>query len=437
MWWDGLHENQDTVSEIVIADNQWIELNPLFQYDPASTFITKACLDSLFWSEALNYPIENNTNGLWPHLVEDYNVINDTYIRLKCREGIKWQNDPEEEFINEYLDAYDVYFSLYCWKLLSKDKLSYYWLKDMKIIDDYTLDIFIDNDDTTPNSESHAPLFSKLNVLILPEHFLNQTQLTDGVTPDINHCSWESFSSNCFGTGLFEINNYIEDEKTILQLFEDGWWINNSITSDPNLNFLERFGPFTHELNELHIRIIEDKQTIFLEFEHGYLDLISLDYFSEKKEHYLLYSDFSVYNCTRSRLVFFGFNLREDRLYIGDRTNAAFDPTISRGLALRKSICYAQDEEEISDVLHEGEATFDYWPIYSTMGNFCNPNIIRYIFDLDKAREYYTKADPQVPTIPTNILETWEIATIITSYVAYVIIVISIYFVVKKIKKKI
>ncbi len=423
MEWDGLHYNQEAIFKIVIADNQWIELNPLFQYDPSSSFISKLCLDSLFWSESFNYPIENETNGLWPHLVEDYSVINETYIRLKCREGVKWQNDPEGVFISEYFDAYDVYFSLYCWKYLSIDKLSYYWIKDMEIIDEYTLDIYVDNDLTTQNSESFAPLFTKLNVLILPEHFLNQTQLTDGITPDITHSSWESYSSNCFGTSLFEINSYIEDEKTILQLFEDSWWLNDSINSDPDLDFITRFGTFESLLKELHIRIIDDIQTIFLEFESGYLDLVSLDYFSDKKEDYLLYTDFSIYNCIRNRLSFIGFNLREDRLYIGDRTNAAYDPSLTKGLALRKSINYAIDNQEINEVLHNAEASIDYWPIYSTMGSFCNPNIIRYNFDLDKAREYYTMANPQVPTTPTKIIENIKI---ILGYVLSPIVILLI-----------
>ena len=80
--------------------------------------------------------------------------------------------------------------------------------------------------------------------------------------------------------------------------------------------------------------------------------------------------------------------MRPVRPFIGDRTPTTGDPSISIGLAVRKAISYAIDREEINNIIHGGEYTITDYPIYQKMGIWCNPNIIRYNYNLDKAREY-------------------------------------------------
>ncbi|MHA1125740.1 MAG: ABC transporter substrate-binding protein, partial [Candidatus Heimdallarchaeota archaeon] len=72
--------------------------------------------------------------------------------------------------------------------------------------------------------------------------------------------------------------------------------------------------------------------------------------------------------------------------------DAPNDPSITKGLAVRKAISYALDRVEINNVIHRGEFTLTDHPIYLKMGIWCNPNIIRYNHDLDRAREYMQKA---------------------------------------------
>ncbi|NHJ48521.1 MAG: hypothetical protein FK733_12120 [Asgard group archaeon] len=438
MWWDGLHVNQNSTSEIIIGDHQWLNLNPLYQYDSASNFISKACLDPLFWIEGYAHPFENNTENLWLHLVEDYFVLNETHLRLKLREGIKWQLDPDGLFSNEFLDVEDVYFTLYCWKHLSKDKNLYQWIKDMKIIDKYTLDIFVDNDPSTSICEPYANVFSKLNVLILPEHFLNQTQLpADEVTPDIAHSSWEKYSSNCFGTGLFMINNYTNGVETNLQIFDNCWWLNDTLTNDTKLNFENRFGTFDHGLDELCIKINEDPITNILEFSIGNIDEVSIANLDDEKEWFINDNNYTTQAFQRNSLVFFGYNLREDRTYIGDRSYSSRNPAITRGLALRKAISYAIDRSEINVLFHKNEAEYNDHPIYSTMDIYCSPNINRYYFDLDKALDYHIMADFQVPTTP-NGLENWQkVLFVISGFVGLNVVIFTSYIVIKIRKKRI
>lgn len=87
---------------------------------------------------------------------------------------------------------------------------------------------------------------------------------------------------------------------------------------------------------------------------------------------------------------------------MGNREISTTNPTLTRGLALRKAISYAVDRDEINQVIHRGEYTITDWPIYPKMGIWCNPNIIRYNHDLDKAREYMYYAGYDVGYTPTT-----------------------------------
>ena len=141
MSWDGSHVGQVSTNEFVITDATWSDLNPLFQDDTSSSFISNAVMDPLIWYDA--------DLRAWPHLAKSYTHINDTHVRITIREGIKWDSDPDELFTDEYLDVKDVYFTLYCWKNVSDDQHLFDWLEDIEIIDNYTLAFFIDGKSTT------------------------------------------------------------------------------------------------------------------------------------------------------------------------------------------------------------------------------------------------------------------------------------------------
>ena len=133
MNWLEPHTGQINTNEIVIGATEWSDLNPIFQDDSSSKFISDACIDPLFWIDS--------DGSIWPHLAESWTLLNDTHLRINIREGIKWAPDPDNLFLDEKLDAKDVYFTLYCWKEVSNSQYQYRWIKDLKIIDDYTLDL--------------------------------------------------------------------------------------------------------------------------------------------------------------------------------------------------------------------------------------------------------------------------------------------------------
>lgn len=380
MSWDGSHTGQIDTSEIVVIDAAWSNLNPLFQDDYTSSFISSAIMDPLIWYDS--------DMTAWPHLAESYTHVNDTHVRIEIREGIKWASDLERNFTNEYLDVEDIYFTLYCWKYVSNDQHLFDWLENMVIVDNFTLDIFIDGNSTTEENEPYAPYLPALTIRIMPEHYLNQTQLVDGVTPDKNHTSWEIFKNHCFGTGLFEINQYSEGIETILSMNPESWRLNTSITSDPTLDWNRRFGDFSGGLNQLRIRIIPDIQSSLLEFEAGKVDIQEIGWNPDKRDEYSTDIRFDMQSKVSFSLSFIAYNMRESRPHIGSREPCPNDPSITKGLAVRKAISYAINLVEINNNIHGGEHIISYTPLYPALGIWNNPDIIRYDYNLAMA-EYY------------------------------------------------
>ncbi len=398
MFWDGSHTGQQNPNEIVITDAAWSDLNPLFQDDTSSARISTATMDPLIWYDA--------DLSVWPHLADSYEMINDTHLRIHVRDGIEWPDAGG--FTNQGFDIHDVYFTFFAWKYVSNDKHLWDWVKEMKIIDDNTLDVFIDGDPDTPENEPYAPFLPAISTRILPEHYLNQTQLSDGVTPDILDDSWNTFATNCFGTGLFEISAFTEGVETILTINEDCWRLDPDLIDDKDLNWDERFGDFSGGLNQLRIRIIPDLQTALLEFEAGKVDIYGITWNSEKRYELIEDPDFDVQSDTVYSYGFYGYNMRESRDHIGSRDPCPLDESMTIGLAVRKAISYATDRQEINEVVHRGEYTISDTPLYPKMGVWNNPNIVRYNHDLDKARYYMTIAGYNVDyTIPNPGFTYW------------------------------
>jgi ABC-type transport system substrate-binding protein len=387
MYYDGPHTGQLSTSELVITDAAWSDLNPLFQDDTSSSYISSAVLDTLIWYDA--------DLSVWPNLADSYSYLNDTTIQISVREGIKWAPGPDAMTGYE-LDIEDVYFTFYAWKTVSNDVHLWDWIEDMEIVDQYTMKIYVDADSSTPGNQAYAPSLPALSTRILPEHYLNQTQEADGVTPDVLHPSWNTYATNAFGTGPFEISDFTEGVETVLTMRSDYWGLDETITSDPALDWLNRWGFGTqydaNGLDSQRIRIIPDRQTAILEFEAGKVDIEGVTDFPDKRDEMLTDPDFTIQSDTTFSYGFYGYNMRESRPEVGDRTLSTIDPTITKGLALRKAMSYAVDRNEINDVVHRGEYTLTDWPIYPKMGIWCNPNIIRYNHDLDKAREFMAKA---------------------------------------------
>jgi peptide/nickel transport system substrate-binding protein len=408
--WNGLHPGQESTSEIVIAGDNWFQLNPVFSYFSPDGGIPENILDCL-----ATYDFKDSS--YYPHLAYNWTMLSDTHIRVNLRQGIKWHIDPEGFYPDEYFDADDVIFSYYVWRYISDYKTLFYDIKDVKKVDQFTVDFYFDLDPLTPEEEPTVHIYDRFNLEIIPEHYLNQTQLPDGITPDITHNSWHTFASECFGTGLFELDDFLEIEVT-LDLFEDSWWLDPSVDKS-NMDFETRFGNFSGGLDRLKIRRISDNDLRLVEFQRGKLDYTPIVSNLNKRDDFAENPDFNVHSMYTNYIEALMFNLREDRPIIASQEPAPGDPSITKGLAIRKAISYAIDREEINQVLFGGEYILQDHPISIILGKWCYPDIIRYNYDLDKAKEYMQIAGYGEEQLIPSGLSGWEIAGIVVSSVIF------------------
>jgi len=384
---DGSHMGQITTDELVTVNDQWINLNPLRYNDSVSDFICNSIMDPLIWVDG--------DGSVWPHLAADLEHLSDTHIRITVRNDVKWALDPDGLFPSEYLTSEDIYFTLYCWKELSKDPSKFFWLEDMRIINETTIDLFIDSNLTTITNEPYYSYLYDLNTLILPEHYLNQTQLIDNKTPDKTHQSWSTFEEDCFGTALFSFNYSNPYIETNLIINSDCWWLNNSITNDLALNFENRFGNFNDGyLNQLRLRYIPDIITENLEFQAGKLDLTRIVYDSDFVP--INTYDIDEYVTQQQavpKIKMVAFNLNRENKLISSKELCPNDPNMTIGLAIRKAIAYACNKEEIVDIgLGKDEYKTTDYPICERYDYWLNPVITNYPYNIEKAKEYLTKA---------------------------------------------
>jgi len=100
----------------------------------------------------------------------------------------------------------------------------------------------------------------------------------------------------------------------------------------------------------------------------------------------------------------FIFNLRESRgTMINSMEPCPNDPNMTKGLAVRKAISYAMNAKEMNDLAYPNLDIRTYYPIYEKMGMWCNPNIIKYDYSLEKAKNYMRKAGFAFPEDTTHV----------------------------------
>ncbi|NHJ48525.1 MAG: hypothetical protein FK733_12140 [Asgard group archaeon] len=380
--WNGLHPGQTFFNEIIMADDSWTNLNPVFKNSSGTeTFIENCIFDSLIQRDP--------DQTYWPHLTENWEYHTGNHVNLSIRENVKWQQDVDGLFAEEYLDVQDIYFSLYLYDMLH----NLTWIDDFSIIDEDTIDLELNLDILDYRNVSFNYLDELMGIKILPEFYLNQTQLVDGITPDMNHLSWQKFSSNPFGTGLMQFTNFIEDVETLLNVFDDCWWLDNETKNDSSLNWDERYGTFQNSPTKLRIRILDEMERM-LEFNQGRIDILprTYDELQDFENNHYSTSEMELLSKPSNKYMALVFNLRETRAYTGNPEPSPLLIDYAIGLMIRKAIAYAIDREEINNVIYGGRMDINNWPMSPSLGMWCNPEIGNYCYNLDWARACMTSA---------------------------------------------
>jgi ABC-type transport system substrate-binding protein len=387
--WNGLHDGQLTDEAVVIEEHIDGLFNPIcynYSYRHGDRFILNGILDKLIWYD--------NDLVYYPHLIEDWQLVDEYHIRFTLREGITWPGDPNNEFLNEPFDVDDVYFTFYCYRNVSSqvsqwENKAYYDWKDVasfKKVDSSTIDVVLEEN---PTENVYQKLFNVLSrVNVLPEHFLNQTQKEDGFTPDFTHPSWVTFRNNPFGLGPFELIEFIESERAVLELDLNSWWFNSLHTEDPSLNWINRLGDFNSSPSQIIIKVIPNYKDKLLEFIRGTVDFFDSFNLDSPDSSLLDFNKLAVQTGLDNFFHYLIFNIRSSNDMIGNTTLAPNDESLTKGLALRKAISYAIDRDEINNVLFGGKYNNHHYPTYPTLGSWLNPNIIKYTYNIEYAKAY-------------------------------------------------
>ncbi|NHK30249.1 MAG: hypothetical protein FK730_02780 [Asgard group archaeon] len=373
--WDGIHQGQESTNEVVVEDS--VSQNPIsVAFKSGFTTIPQiAVLDPLIWREG-DYTY-------CPHLAKEWTHITDNQVRLTLREGIKWQDDPDGNFTNEYFDAHDVYFTF-------KIQEAYLpWFEDCTIINSTSIDMFIKPNPARNQLVNQEYLEELAYIKILPEYYLNQTQLEDGKTPDRNHISWEKYENHFFGTGLFTIEEIYKDWNIKLKINPDSWYLNGSITQDRILNWNTRFGDYNNCPEYLHVNCILDNNLKNLKFLNGEFDIIELGSNNEELINNLEEKQsIELVSKPSDSFSMLCFNMRPVREYIGDTDPVELYPDKKKGWAIRKAIAYAIDRQEINELIHGGRKEIINSPMALNLGKWLHPNMITYCQNYDYANKF-------------------------------------------------
>jgi len=390
--WQTQHANKTSTTELIVQGFPRTTMNPLLQEGSWEEFYSSLMLDPLVWIDG--------DKSVWPHLATNWQHLNQTHVRVSLREGVRWQTDPQGLFTNEYFDARDVYFTFFCWKYLSEAKEDFEWLKNMVIIDEYTIDFFIDGNEFTAENDPYPEYLYYLSKGILPEFYLNQTQIIDGVTPDILHPSWAYYANESFGTGLFELESYEAGNETSFVLNNNCWLFNDSVVKD-DLDLQNRFGD-TWALTKLRVREFSDFIEAAQEFAWGQIDIFDVSSLEDNRTTFQQDPNIVVLEKISNEMSLFAFNLDDQRGYIGSTAPCPNNPSLTIGLAIRKAINYATNRGEINEFYYNNTYPIIDHPLTPNMGVWLNPDIIRYDFDLTKAKEFMAYAGFDVDKPTTN-----------------------------------
>ncbi len=430
MSYSGLHEGQDSLDEWNEADLMWRELNPLLTDDGPSATIWARCSESIVqWSPDLA-PLRTG-------LVEDWEQIDDFHYKFTMRDDVWWNPSynvterdassvlladiPTGELMvglkgeysdgeNQQVTAKDAVFTYSAWSNANvSESVTYHdWINDIYVdeTDPLSFHIHIDANPATVEKEMYVDFWARLPWNILPEFFLNSTDPTVtytaggvknwGIYADmINTPAWQTFSVSVFGNGKFMMDYYIPHSVTVLTR-SPFWFGVGALDGQTGMT------PFVETIN---MRVIPDNTAELAEFKAGKLDWFGgFSQFPAERKQMQADPRFTVTTTIGGYIDFIFFNLK--RPFIGGADNfvwltEAGKTEYTKGVAVRKAICYAIDREEINQVIGDGEWLISHSVLYPFTAFYYYDDIApKYSRDLELSQEWLAAAGYEI-TIET------------------------------------
>ncbi|MCE7743429.1 MAG: hypothetical protein GOP50_13340, partial [Candidatus Heimdallarchaeota archaeon] len=426
MEYDGYHDGQASLTEFNLADANWRELNPLFTDDTSSSFIWDLMSESVLTFSPDLAPLKTG-------LVIDWDQIDEFHYKFYMRDNVYWNpsynvtmrtassgllsaiptselmkglNDPLVADDGEYSDgsnqqvtAKDVVFTYLAWSnpVISESTTYHDWISGCYVdpVDPLAFHIHIDGDPTTIPVEQYVDFWARLPWDVLPEFYLNSTDLgvtyTDGHIPCVGLYEgmettpeWVAFSTSAFGCGKYMLDYAADNSVTVLQANPD-WFGIGAIDGEAQ----------DLDITTINIRVIPDTSAELAEFKAGKLDWTGLTAWPAERKQMQADPRFEVQTYVVGYITFMFYNLR--RPFVGGADNFEYLDAIgkeeyTKACAVRKAMNYAIDRDEMNQVLHDGEYLIAHSVLYPSTAYYYYNDIIKYNYDLYSAMEWLIAA---------------------------------------------
>ena len=231
-------------------------------------------------------------------------------------------------------------------------------------IDDYKVEFIL--------PEKFAPFLQLMTQEILPEHKLKKVVIENRFTS-----TWgvNENVENIVGTGPYKIKEYRPGEWIILE-------------KNPYYWKKDKEGKKLPYIDRIVFLIIPDPNMAILKFRTGEIDVLSVrgqDYYILKPLEKI--KNFTLYDVGPSLgSEFLSFNQNVDAKIPEYKKNWFCD------INFRKAIAHSIDRDSIIKNVYNGFGTYQFGPMNSSCGFFYNDKIIKYSYDLSKAREFLSKS---------------------------------------------
>jgi peptide/nickel transport system substrate-binding protein len=297
-------------------------INPVLSTDSASSEISGWIFNGLF-----KYDKDGNVIN---DLADSYKFITPTHLKIKLEKNVTWHD-------GEKLTSKDVLFTYQ--KIMDKKvftplKTTFAKVKDVKLINDYEIDIFY-----------HTPYFKALHLWmigILPHHLLK----------DEKDLMTSKFNKNPIGTGSYKLDTFKPSSDIILKVNK------------------EFFGKVPN-IENIKYKFIPDPNTSYAMLNQKKLDMGSLTPLQldrQLKDDFK--NNFSIYESPSFSYTYMGFNLKREKF---------------KDKKLREAINLAIDKKEILDILFFSHAKVCNGPFLP--GTFAFNDNIKSATNIQKAKQ--------------------------------------------------
>ncbi|MCM8818074.1 MAG: ABC transporter substrate-binding protein [Candidatus Omnitrophica bacterium] len=331
--------------------------NPIIAKETSTTLITGFIFEGLTRIDGITLQVQ-------PSLAEKWEVdLTGKIWIVHLRKDVLW-NDGEKFTADDVLFTFkDLIYN----EAIPTSSRDIFTIEGKSIevvkLDNYTVKFIL--------PEKFAPFLQLLGQEILPAHKLKKI-VEDGKFTS----SWgvNEKVENIVGTGPYKIKEYRPGEWIILEKNPFYW---KKDKEGKQLPYIEK----------IVFQIIPDHNMAILKFRTGEIDALSIrgqDYYIlkplEEKENFKLYD---VGPSLGSEFLSFNQNIDAK---IPDYKKEWFSD-----INFRKSVAFAIDRNSIIKNVYAGFGTPQYGPMNSSCGFFYNDKIIKYDYNLEKAKEFLKK----------------------------------------------